>query len=218
MQVDIRSNIKEVVGWTEALFTDQLPFAVASALTATVRDVWSAESDEIAKVFEKPTPFTKRAVAYTQARKNELRAMVFLKPAQAQYLFQEIEGGKREVKKFEERFGPIGAAAVAMPGGGASVNQYGNLSKAQILKIANELNSSGGAKRYFKGTPRGHALPPGIYARVDNNTKIVPVLVFAKDATYKKRFAFSELAERTVDARFEKNLMVAWERALRTAR
>jgi len=218
MRVDFRSNIREVVGWMEDFKTEQIPFAVAKALTDTAKDVAGAETLEISKVFDKPTPFTRRAVGFTPARKTNLTSVIFLKDAQARYLISEIDGGKRDAKRFEQKFGAISGAAIAVPGAGATVNQYGNVSRAQILKLARDLNSSGEHTRLFKGTPPGSSLPPGIYARVDNNTKIVPVLVFAQSATYKRRFEFSELAEQTVNDKFLRNLSAAWDLALRSAR
>lgn len=218
MRVDVSSNILEAISWVDRFGSDQIPFAVAAALTDTVRVVSQAETAAIKTAFDSPTPFTQRAVGMTPATKADLKAVVFLKDAQAQYLFNEIEGGKRDVKRFEQRFGAIGGAAVVMPGKGAKLNQYGNISKAQILRIAQDLNSGGTTQRFFKGVPKGTDMPPGIYARVNKNTSIVPLMVFAAQATYKKRFEFSEIAERKVNEIFEQKLLARWEQALRTAR
>jgi hypothetical protein len=87
-----------------------------------------------------------------------------------------------------------------------------------IKRIAADVNTSGKAKRLFSGVPKGHALPPGIYTRVNNNTVIVPLLVFATEATYKKRFRFSEVGKATITAEFEGNMVKAWADAVRTAR
>ena len=37
---------------------------------------------------------------------------------------------------------------IALPGRGVQLNQFGNLSKAKIKRIAQDLNSSGQAKRF----------------------------------------------------------------------
>lgn len=195
-----------------------MPFAVAKALTLTARDAAAAEAEAIVQVFDNPTPFTRRAAGYTPATKASLRSVIFLKDAQADYLLAQVEGGARDLKRFEQRFGAIDGAALVMPGVKATLNQYGNISKAKILAIARDLNTGGKAKRFFKGTPRGHSLPPGIWARVNNNTAIAPIMVFATDAQYEKRFEFSAIAQQTVDAVFERHLLAAWDLAVRTAR
>lgn len=192
----------------------QMPFAVAYTLTQVARLAREAETAEIMQVFDNPAPFTRTAVGTIPANKTSLESSVFIKDRQARYLRAEVEGGQRDLKPFEKIFGK----GIALPGAGARLNQYGNLTRATIKKIAAELNSSGTSKRYFKGQPRGHNLPEAIYARVDGNRKIVPVLVFATSAEYQSRLRFSEVAELTARESFAREMLQAWERALATAR
>lgn len=192
----------------------QMPFAAAVALTRLAKLAQGAETSEIMRAFDNPAPFTRTAVGTTPANKTSLESSVFIKDRQARYLRTEVEGGQRELKTFEKLFGK----GIALPGAGAKLNQYGNLTRGTIKTIAAELNSSGTSKRYFKGKPRGHNLPEAIYARVDRNRKIVPVLVFATSAQYEKRLRFSEVAELTARANFEREMLQAWEQALATAR
>ncbi|MDR3382299.1 hypothetical protein [Cupriavidus basilensis] len=192
----------------------QMPFAVATTLTRLARLAREAETTEIVRAFDNPVPFTRSAVGTTSASKASLESSVFIKDRQARYLRTEVEGGQRELKTFEKLFG----RGIALPGTGAKLNQYGNLTRATIKRIAAELNSSGTSKRYFMGKPRGHNLPEAIYARVDGNSKIVPLLVFTTRAQYEKRLRFSEVAELTARANFEREMLQAWEQALATAR
>ncbi|MGE8365999.1 MAG: hypothetical protein ACN6OP_04410 [Pseudomonadales bacterium] len=192
----------------------QMPFAAATALTRLAKLAREAETTEIMRAFDNPVPFTRTAVGTSAASKISLESSVFIKDRQARYLRTEVEGGQRDLKTFEKLFGK----GIALPGAGAKLNQYGNLTRATIKRIAAEVNSSGKAKRYFKGKPRGHNLPEAIYARVDNNKKIVPVLLFAAQARYEKRLRFSEVAELTARANFEREMLQAWEQALATAR
>lgn len=196
----------------------QAPFAIAKAMTATVRQAKTAEEAHILAVFDKPTPFTQRAVAFSGATKNNLTASVFVKDIQAKYLAPEADGGPRQFKSFEQQFAGGGTPEVALPGRGITLNQYGNITKAKIKAIARNLNTSGDAKRFFSGKPKGHDLPPGIYARTNNNKQIVPLLVFASEAVYQKRFKFSEVGTATITAEFEANMVKAWADAVRTAR
>lgn len=215
--VQIR-GVPELLRRLDDMGRQQAPFAIARAMTATVRQAKTAEEAHILSVFDKPTPFTQRAVAFSGATKKNLQASVFIKDVQAKYLEAEAEGGRRQFKSFEQQFADGGPVQVALPGRGVALNQYGNLTKAKIKKIAADVNSSGKAKRFFSGKPKGHALPPGIYTRTNNNTSITPLLVFATEAVYKKRFQFSEVGKATITAEFEANMVAAWAEAVRTAR
>jgi hypothetical protein len=210
-------GLPEMLRRMQAISSRQAPFAMAMAMTKTVRQAKEAEDAHIMSVFDRPTNFTKRAVAFEGANKRNLQARVFVKDDQAKYLAAQAHGGARKFKPFEEQFAGTGAPQVALPGRGAQLNQFGNLSKAKIKRIAQDLNSSGQAKRFFKGKPKGQDLPAGIYARTNNNKQLTPLLVFANAAVYQKRFNFSELAKSTITAQFESNLVTAWAAAMRTS-
>ena len=210
-------GLPELLSRMNDLARQQAPFAIAKAMTVTVRDAKAAEERYIPQAFDKPTPFTQRAVAFKGATKRNLSASVFIKDAQAKYLQAEAEGGKREFKSFEQKFAGSGRALVALPGPGAGLNQYGNLTKARIKRIAADLAKTGKGKRLFLGAPKGSALPAGVYARTGNST-IVPVLVFATSATYQKRFKFDQVGRAAIEARFVPNMARAWAEAVQTGR
>lgn len=211
-------GLEELVRSFRDMHQRQLPFAGAKGLTDTARQVQAAETRHISEAFDRPTPFTRRAVGYTPANKQNLTTTIFVRDAQAKYLIPQAVGGRRDFKPFEEKFALSESPKVALPARAAKLNAYGNISKAQILRIARDVNSSGNAKRFFKGVPRGAKHPDGIYARVNNNTRIEPVMVFATEAVYEKRFEFSEIARLTIDQRLVPNLKAAWEYALASAR
>jgi hypothetical protein len=215
--VQIR-GLPELLSRLNDVARNQAPFAIAKAMTATVRQAKAAEEAHIVATFDKPTPFTQRAVAFSGATKRNLQASVFVKDVQAKYLEAEAEGGRRKFKSFEEQFADGGQTRAALPGRGVTLNQYGNITKAKIKAIARDVNTSGKAKRFFSGKPKGHALPPGIYTRTNNNKQITPLLVFATEAVYQKRFKFTEIGTATISAQFEANMVAAWAEAVRTAR
>jgi hypothetical protein len=209
-------GLKEVLDGFNEFTVNQAPFAVAKALTMTVKNAQANLTEHIKTTFDKPTAFTQRAMAITPATKQTLRASVFVKEAQAQYLFPQMTGGARGFKTFEEKFKTPSGMGFIMPGQAAEKNQYGNISKAKLLKIARDVNTSGNAKRFFSGKPKGGKHPAGVYTRVNNNTSIAPLLIFATNAQYEKRFKFSEIAQDTVDKQFEQNLQAAWSAAIKT--
>ncbi|AMR79285.1 hypothetical protein [Cupriavidus nantongensis] len=214
MSFSLSTSIADVVRNQYSVYARQVPFAAALALTRTAQRAAEAEEQALQRSFESPTPFTLRAIGVQRATKQNLAAAVFVKDRQAAYLRPEIEGGRRELKTFEQMF----QGGYVVPAAGVKRNQYGNVSKATIKRIAGELNTSGNAKRYFRGVPRGHNLPAGIYARVNNNTSIVPLMVFARDPIYEKRFQFSEVAELAARDGFEAEMAAAWAQALASAR
>lgn len=197
---------------------NQIPFAVSLMLNDTARDVQAAESRGVTETFDRTKPFTRNAFAVSYSNKNNLVARVFAKDIQSRYLKPQVEGGRRDFKTFEERFAATGRPKVALPGAAAKLDQFGNITKAQIKKIARDMNTNETAKRFFKGVPKGLGKPDGIYARVNENHKIVPLMVFATDAQYEKRFKFSEIGHATVTEQYEKNMRAAWERAIRSAK
>lgn len=211
-------GLPKVLASLDDLGKKQIPFAVSLMLNATARDVQAAESRTVMEIFDRPKPFTRNAFGVQYSNKQNLTAKVFAKEVQSRYLLPQVEGGRRDFKTFEERFASAGSAKVILPGKAAKLDQFGNITKAQIKRIAKDLNTSGGAKRFFNGTPKGGKLPAGIYTRVNNNTRIEPLMVFATVATYEKRFKFSEIANATVTEQYEKNMIDAWNRTIKTAK
>jgi hypothetical protein len=146
MQISIRTNFPEVkAGFARA--GNQMPFALARALTFTGRDVKEGEEKEILAVFDRPTTWTKRSVFLQPATKQKLQARVWLKDGSRpeHYLLPQIEGGSRPLKRFEQRLiraGHMGASERAVPGAGAQLDSYGNISRGQIVKILSQLQTA----------------------------------------------------------------------------
>lgn len=180
--------------------------AAAVAITRTAWEVRSALMAGMQDAFDRPTPFTMRAFRVDMANANTLEATVWAMPLQARYLEPEIEGGDRNTKGFEKKMKLFGGE-VAIPAAGAKLNQYGNMSLAFIKSVTSDKNTGGTAKRFFTGRPKGQPdAPEGVWARVNDNHHLVPVMVFAENAQYKSRFEMSAIAEQTVNAQFESQL------------
>ena len=92
--ISLRSNIKEISKQLSGIVASkQLQFAAALALTEVAKEVKADESDNIGKTFARPKSFTKNAVGMRGARKDDLTALVFVKPIAARYLQPYEEGG-----------------------------------------------------------------------------------------------------------------------------
>jgi hypothetical protein len=64
----------------------QIPFAMAQALTGVACKIEAAERTAFQRHLDKSTPFTVKAVGSVGARKDNLRAKVFVRDTAAAYL------------------------------------------------------------------------------------------------------------------------------------
>jgi hypothetical protein len=125
----------------------QVAFAMAKAMTDTIKDVRDAEVAEMRKVFLAPTPYTLRSLYIRPATKARLEAVAWLKDSArpTHYLLPQIEGGSRGLKRFEQRMvmhGLMRADQRAVPAAGAKMDAYGNMSRGQIVQILSQLRTA----------------------------------------------------------------------------
>lgn len=227
IEFSVKSDIDKVLKQLKTFDAKQVSFATARALTRTAVQLRKELNEETGKVFDRPTAFTKRAFLFKAATRDNLVAVVYAQDRQARYLLPQIEGGSRKQKAYEKKLGPeLKGRRVVTPGAalksgaiaGIRLNASGNISQAQLLRIARDLNSAGTDRRFFSGIPKGTTGPAGVWARVDNNKRLVPVLVFANEARYEKRFKLSAIGKKVVTEKFERELFNSLQQALRTAR
>lgn len=232
MAIHIRVDTRDVMRALRRLSKEDAPIVTAYALTKTAQDIKAAEIAVMKSVFDRPSRFTLNALYMKPAKKRDLVAEVYFKegfgsiPAW-RYLGPQVEGGPRKHKAHEKRLiraGHMKPGEYAVPGKGAKLDQYGNLSGSTIERVlshlqaaeqfagyqANATNSRRSkAKRrksgtFFvlrqdRGSPRG-GVAPGIYLR-QNLNQIVPVIMFVRAPHYKKRFPFYETARKVFNAK-----------------
>lgn len=222
MQIDLSSNVREVIPALDLLFSSQVPFALAKALTETARAVADAMPQATQEDLDRPTAFTQRGFYATSARKDALEATVGPKDRQAEYLAYQVEGGARQPARKALRL-PVAV----------ELDAFGNLPKGVIRQLiarakAGKRTTKTQAQRFgvsqgvelFYGDPADDR-PPGIYKRTvsGGRSHLVPLIVFpARAATYRPRFDFYGHAVRVVDRTFDQALDRAWALALATAR
>lgn len=219
----------------------QMRHAAAVALTRTAQRVQTTLQAEMKGVFDRPTPFTLGSVAVQPATKDNLTSEVFLRqfaakgsPA-ADYLHPQIFGGSRKLKRFERSLtsaGLLPSGHFAVPGAAAQLDDFGNMSRGQLVKILSTLRASRDpsqnassirrsrgvrvAERYFvAGAGPGEHLEPGIYRR-DGNT-IRPVVIYVDRIKYSKLFDFYGVCERTAATVFGEEFDKAFDEAMKTA-
>lgn len=105
--IRLRSNGARLRARLSSVGRKQLPFAATRALTWMAKSAEKAVAVRLARVLDRPKPFTLRALGSQSARKSKLRARVFLKRrrgegrAAAIYLAALDTGGARRAKGFE---------------------------------------------------------------------------------------------------------------------
>lgn len=229
---------------------NQLPFATALALTRTAEVVKLEERAEMRRVFDRPTSYTLNSLFLKPATKSKPEAWVWVKdesfkgtPA-TKYLLPQVKGGGRNVKRFERLMqarGYLGANEYVVPGQGATLDAYGNLSRGQLQRILAQLQAyfdplqretptsrrrksrrrSRGGRYFVGGLPgRGAHLPRGVWERIQTGfgSAVRPVLLFVRRPAYRPRFDFFGVAERVGNEQLPYQMRLAVDRALATAR
>lgn len=228
MQIDIRSNVREVSRWLTDAQKKQVPFATILAMTMTAKDVKAEEILTMKRVFDRPTPYALNALRVKPATKQSLIASVEFKefggtPAK-RFLNPEVHGGARSRKSHERQLGSLmRGASYAIPGNTVPRDAYGNVKGAFFKRVLSQLKVSTdpfqnvtGSKRSKRGRKSSAFFIPkkggAVYER--KGRAITPVLIFTRAPVYRKRFPFYEIAAKVVAAKFAPNFKIAFERAM----
>lgn len=195
----------------------QTRFAAAVALTRTGKILKGEEEKEIAKSFDRPKPFTVKSTYMVPAKKDNLEVRVGIKDKTAQYLSHHVKKRDRAVKGIERYMrakGLLPASMYVVPGKGARLNSYGNLTLGAYKKIVDGALKRGGD--YFAANINGVKAIWQRYGR--GRRKARPILVFVGKPSYRPLFDFYKTAEATFDKHLQGEFTKAWEQAMRSAR
>jgi hypothetical protein len=222
----------------------QVAFANTVALTRTAKEVHARLTAEMPKVFDRPTPYVMRGLAWLGARKGSDEARVFArqfagKGTPAEYILNpQVFGGQRRIKRFERALqgkGLMPPGWIAIPGPGAKFDAYGNINRGQIVQmlsalkafseqgyLMNRTNSRRSRKtadrnRYFVPARKQGAMPIGIYRHLGKH-KNIPVILFKSAAQYRKRYPFIEMGKTMTRQIFDAEFSRAFAQAMATAR
>ena len=135
----------------------QIPAATMYALTKTAKDAQAAVEKELPKVFDRPTPYTLRAIRTSPATKRKLVAEVLIKDGKTsagvsrdksgkpvKSLFHHVEGVARARKPFENLLqarGLMPQGWYAIPGKAIPRDQYGNVPSGIINRVLSQLQA-----------------------------------------------------------------------------
>jgi hypothetical protein len=157
--------------------------AAERALDQTARDIKAGVRQAMPQVFDRPTPYTLNSLQVTPTRNHNMQASVWFKTPDRMgdhYLTSQVYGGLPAYKGFERAFGD----QEFVPGQGARIDRYGNVTAGQIRQILSVLGKAERAagsqqnitarsarrnkkQRDYVYLPKGSGkLPPGVYERV----------------------------------------------------
>ncbi|HHI0472264.1 TPA: hypothetical protein ACP4W7_005217 [Klebsiella variicola] len=107
----------------------QIPYASAQAMTAVVRQIAAAQKVALGRKLESPTPFTVNSVGSAGARKNNLRAKVYVRDIAAEYLEPFEFGGEHK----------LNGQALLNPKN-IKLNKYGNMPRNKLSQMKAKPN------------------------------------------------------------------------------
>lgn len=191
-------NIAELERGLSDVARRQIPFAVSVGLNRTLGDIKKNEDKRLAKVLDKPTPFTLRAFKVTRSTKRRLSGSIEAREIQGAYLKYAEDGGERHPK----------GRAIVVPVRQRR-NKYGNMPKGAVPKMLARPDT-------FSGAPTGRPGAGGIYQRTKSGLRLM--VSYASSAGYEARLRFLETAKKTAAARLAVNVERAMREAIRTAR
>lgn len=242
IEISVRADVKNATRWLDDVQRRQVPFATKIALNNTAFEVQKDASIGMT-VFDRPRSQTIKGIFVTKATKTDQSAIVGIKSRKTgripvvEYLYPNIEGGGRVDKRSEVLLKNAGVLPKDMqtrPGPDARLDNYGNMSRGQIVQIISyfkafgSINTSGrgftgnthsaklnrGARKNSKSF---YVIPGvGVFQRVGK--KSLFVLTFISPQNYPKRYDFTTIAKVSAQRRFKGNFEKALRGALETAR
>lgn len=249
MKISVSNNFPEVQRQLDAQ-QKGVRTAAREALNRSVEHGQRDVVDAMRKNFDRPVPFTLRSLRVYYANTATLEARLWFRQRSAdldkQWAVTQIHGGQRDLKPMElrlQRAGILPKGWFVVPGDAAPLDAYGNMSRGEISRILNVLNTfqeggynkanaktrerlkRGNAKRNVYGfeywvNPTGRDrrmhLLPGIYKRVYTGfgTSLKPMMIFVPAMKYRQRLDFFGI----VNASVARNFPAEYDKALRSLR
>lgn len=224
LKVDITGVDAVTKSLAERFSQRRVAGVAATALTRAAVAGRAAVQRAMESAFDRPTPYTLRSVRYREATPQRLESEVYVStdkgtrdPSPAVVLKPQVEGGGRGFKGFELALRSLGALPPGwkvMPGQGATLDAYGNVSRGLITRVLAQLRrtmvvgpkdarrivktvvKAGGS--FFVVSP-GKKMQPGIYRQdIGSRADVSPMFIFVNRAAYRKRLAFDEVIRREV--------------------
>lgn len=230
---DTIKGMPELTAKLEQMSDRRMAAAIATALTRVAVATRKEHQDAMRRDFDRPTPFAVNSVAIDPATASKLEARVYIRgdgangTPPANVFMPAVQGGERRAKRFElalQALGVLPSGWSVTPGPGATLDAYGNISRAQINMLLTQLRAaravgpvskSGRSKQIsaerkaggsFFVVPPGGKGYPGVYQKEFLGESRTLVMVFVKGTAYKKRFDFQGVALQSASDRLPAEL------------
>ena len=244
LTLDVKGLDQATRDLAERFSERRLNAALATGLTRTALDIREEVKREMRVVLDRPTPYTMNSLFVRPATAQRLAADTYFKDDSAgsgtpatKYMLPQVEGGPRRTKRLEVALQAAGALPqgwFVVPGAGAKIDAFGNVSRGQIIQVLSQLRiqlvagssrnlpfdarkqitaqrKAGG--RFFVIKPGAKGAAPGVYQREFAGSNITPVFIFVKGATYRKRLDFYGISNRTARERLPRQIQLAIEQS-----
>ena len=235
MPVPIRVtlDIRGVARALDAVAAKQVPFAASRALNDVTRAARDEVTSDLPSIFDRPVAFTLSAIASSTATKSNLTGSVFVKPLQAKYLLPEEIGGLRLPVNNTRKT----ARALIVPSK-IELDAFGNIPFGAIKSIVQQADAGRAltvkqlkrkkfydrtrAKRdqgvfYMAGHGPGGKGPGGFFRRLPGR-KLLRLISFEPNTSYRPIFNFRARVEKIVTAGFEAAFIKRLKEAVTTAK
>lgn len=254
MQIKVDTNLPAVQQALQRA-ASQVPYATAVAINKVGDRALNQVKTDMRQVFDRPTPWVINSLKLRRATKaNPIATLQFRDRwnggNESTMVGPHLFGGDRGYKAMETRLyrsGLLPQGWKVVPGSGARLDAYGNMSRGQISQLLNVLGTyreagynkadfrtrarlaAGNAKRnqygftYWvnpaEGQPRRRHLPPGVYQRFTTGfgTSLKPVLIFVHQVRYRVLLQWEETVRRIQAQHFQADFAQAFDAAMRTA-
>lgn len=227
MEISVKHDLQNVARQLTLLGSDVLPKAASRAMNNAAFQARKDLQGEISRVFDRPTRWAMNAPWVDKAKPNKLATAITLDnwrraASQYSYIIPEIQGGPRRLKRSEKLLqerGILPPGMYAVPGAGARIDAYGNMSRAQMQQILAQVRAHFDPKQrtplsqrtqYFHAIVKG---TNGIWQRTSAGLR--PVLVFVRPPRYRVRLRFREVAERAFQRHWQIEFPTQVKAALR---
>jgi hypothetical protein len=205
IDLNIRGDLRKLERAFAGVAEKQLRFAWSQAINNVAKEVQKAERENMTKVLDKPTPFTLSGVSVRLSTKASLTATVYVKDKTASYLAPYEVGGLNKLNS-KALLKPIDQ----------KVNQYGNLPRTAVKRLAAKKNVFVGKVKTKNGVVDG--VWQRSKAQRGKQAGLKLLVKFDNAHVVKQHLDYRGVARRIVSARLKVEFAAAMQKAIATAR
>ncbi|MDZ5647168.1 hypothetical protein [Nitrospirillum sp. BR 11828] len=206
LQIDVSSSIDQAVSLLRAFDPEQLPYAVALALTNTAKDAQEAVRASMPAHFTLRRDWVVQGIRIVPATKQLPVAMVY---SRDQFMALQETGGLKI---------PHGKH-IAIPLPAVRPTPTALIAKDDLPRnILPTLRAKGGGLTAVVTMKNGHKFIARLRNGAGKGNRLDLLYYLVDDATLKPRLGLEDITRKVVDRRFVQHLDAALTQAMRTAR